>query len=158
MSKSHQPSGHRWFRGFSFLFQHSPSLTFLREGFTPPYIPSPWTQHGGAEVRKPISFPLVTDFCCHSFFDTFLVPPFFRHLALLEPTCPILVSNLPSKTEPKSMIFGVQETTYVARRKNVKICTTLKRKPCFCFPRTPKKPPKIYQKSNLRASYVEVFF
>ena len=56
------------------------------------------------------------------------------------------------------MVLGGQEPTYVARVANVKICTTLKRKPCFCFPRAFKKPPKIDEKSILRAFYVEVFF
>ena len=80
------------------------------------------------------------------------------HLAILEPTCPFSEPNLAPKTEGKSMVLGVQEPTYVARAENVKICTTLKRKPCFCLPRTLEKPPKIYQKSILTASYVEVVF
>ena len=42
------------------------------------------------------------------------------------------------------MAFGIQETTYVARRKNVKICTTLKRKPCFCIPGTLQKTSQNY--------------
>ena len=56
------------------------------------------------------------------------------------------------------MVLGVQEPTYVARAENVKIGTTLKRKPCFCFPGTFEKPSKIDEKSILRAFYVEVFF
>ena len=56
------------------------------------------------------------------------------------------------------MVLGGQEPTYVARVANVKICTTLERKPCFCFPRAFKKPPKIDEKSILRGFYVEVFF
>ena len=56
------------------------------------------------------------------------------------------------------MVLGGQEPTYVARAENVEICTTLKRKPCFCSPRAFKKPSKIDKKSILRAFYVEVFF
>ena len=56
------------------------------------------------------------------------------------------------------MVLGGQEPTYVARAENVKICTTLKRKPCFCLPRALKKQSKINEKSILRAFYVEVFF
>ena len=40
----------------------------------------------------------------------------------------------------------------------MKIVPTLKRKPRFCFPRGPRNPPKIDQKSILRAFCVEVFF
>ena len=56
------------------------------------------------------------------------------------------------------MVLGGQEPTYVARAENVEICTTLERKPRFCFPRAFKKPSKIDEKSILRAFYVEVFF
>ena len=56
------------------------------------------------------------------------------------------------------MVLGVQEPTYVARAENVKIGTTLKRKPCFCLPGASEKPSKIDEKSILRAFYVEVFF
>ena len=80
------------------------------------------------------------------------------HLAILEPTCPFSEPNLAPKTEGKSMVLGVQEPTYVARAENVKIYTTLKRKPCFDLPRAFEKPSKIDEKSILRAFYVEVFF
>ena len=80
------------------------------------------------------------------------------HLAVLEPTCPFSGPNLAPKTEGKSMVLGVQEPTYVARAENVKIGTTLERKPCFCLPGASEKPSKIDEKSILRAFYVEVFF
>ena len=76
----------------------------------------------------------------------------------MEPTYPIWDPNLGPKTGGKSMVLGGQEPTYVARAENVEICTTLKRKPCFCSPRAFKKPSKIDEKSILRAFYVEVFF
>ena len=80
------------------------------------------------------------------------------HLAVLEPTCPFSGPNLAPKTEEKSMVLGVQEPTYVARAENVKIGTTLKRKPCFCFPGASEKPSKIDEKLILRAFYVAIFF
>ena len=79
------------------------------------------------------------------------------HLAILEPTCPFSEPNLAPKTEGKSMVLGVQEPTYVARAENVKIGTTLKRKPCLCLPGASEKPSKIVEKSILRAFYVEAF-
>ena len=110
--KSHQPSGRRWFRGL--YFPTPPSLPFPRRNLPLPIVP-PLDPTWGAKVSHPVLFPLPSDFCCHSFFDTFLVPPFFRHLALLEPTCSIFVPNLAAKTRSKSIVFGVQDTTYVAR-------------------------------------------
>ena len=120
-------------------------------GVYPSLYPSPWTKNGGAKASGEVSFPLPADFLALQFWTYFSDSHFLRHRALWEPTCPLWVANLASKTRPTSMVFGVQETSYVARRKNVKICTTLTRKPCFCLPRTPKKPPKIYQKVDLKS-------
>ena len=142
--------------GLEVAFFLLPSIP--KGGVYPSLYPSPGTQHEGGRVRRPVSFPLQTDFLTFQIFDIFSDPLVIPYLALLEPTCPILVPNLASKTIGKSMTFGVQETTYVASRQNVKICTTLKRKPCFRVPRTPNKPPKIDQKSVLRVFYVEAFF
>ena len=80
------------------------------------------------------------------------------HLAILEPTCPFSESNLAPETEGKSMVLVGQEPAYVARAENVKICTSLKRKPCFYLPWAFNKPSKINEKSILKAFYVEVFF
>ena len=116
----------------------------------------------GARAGKLLhSLPLVPthDFSSISVF--FLVPRKIilnGYIAVLEPTCAFLEPNLAPKTDPNSMVFGLQETTYVARAENVKNCTTLKRKPCFCLPRTPKKHPKLDNKSVSRVFYVEVFF
>ena len=116
INKSHQPLATGAIDVASGPFPTFPPTHFLFQGGVYPSLyPSPWTQHGGGKVSKPVLFSLPSDFCCHSFFDTFLVPPFFRHLALLEPTCSIFVSNLATKTRSKSIVFGVQDTTYVAR-------------------------------------------
>ena len=67
-------------------------------------------------------------------------------------------TNMAPKTDSKSMVFGVQEPTYVARAEIVKICTTLKRKPVFWRPGVSQNRTKIDGKSILRAFYVEVLF
>ena len=127
-------------------------------GVYPSLYPSPGPNMGGGKPRRSPLSCIGINFLTLQFYDLFYKPLFIHQPALLEPTCPILVSNLASKTGSKSMLFGVQEPTYVATTENVKIGTTLKRKPCFCLPRPPKNPPKFNKKSILRASYVAVFF
>ena len=106
---------------------------------------------GGAKPRRSTLSCIAIHFLHLQFFDLFYNPLFIHQPALLEPTCPILVSNLASKMGSKSMVFGVQEPTYVATTENVKICTTLKRKPCFSLPRPPKNPPKFDKKIDLKS-------
>ena len=53
--------------------------------------------------------------------------------------------------------FEVQEPTYVARAENVKMCTTLKRKRCFCLPRTPKNFPKSTKNRSQERSMLRSF-
>ena len=113
---------------------------------------------GGANPSRSVLSCIATQFFNLPFVDLFCNPLFIHQPALLEPTCPILVSNLASKAGSKSMVFGIQEPTYVATTENVKIGTTLKRKPCCCLPGASEKPSKIDEKSILRAFYVGVFF
>ena len=152
------PLGDRWYRGFLSSFAHLPPLLQSQGRGLPLPLSLPWTQHGVVNPSRSILSCIAIHFLNLHFFDLFCNPLFIHQPALLEPACPILVSNLASKTGSKSMLFGVQEPTYVATTENVKIGTTLKRKPCFCLPRPPKNSPKFNKKSILRASYVAVFF
>ena len=88
-----------------------------------------------------------------SFFKTLKNLLNFGPRGLLGPTCPISDPNLAPKTDPKSILLGFHDVSYLKISKNVKIVPTLKRKPCLCFPRgTPKSSknrPKIDLKRDL---------
>ena len=74
-----------------------------------------------------------------------------QHVRFRVPTCP-------PETEPKSVFLDFQEGTYLKIAENVKIWSTLKRKPYFWGSGASQNPPKIDEKSMLRAFYVELNF
>ena len=70
----------------------------------------------------------------------------------------ILCPNLAPQMEPKLMFVGSPEATYLKIDQNRKICTTLKRKPCFCSPGAPQNRPKIDTKRLPRGFYLKTLF
>ena len=83
---------------------------------------------------------------------------YFGPRGLLEPSYIFSVPNLTPKSLPKSMFFGLQEVTYVGRRKNLKIWSPPRRKPHFYLPRAPQNRPKIDEKSIPRDPSFHVHF
>ena len=101
----------------------------------------------------------------HAFFKHFfdikkkhIFLSYFGPRRFLGPTCPFSDPNLTPKIHPKSVFMGVQEGTYLKIPENVKIASTLKRKPHFGGPGTPGNRLKIAEKSIPRASHVKVHF
>ena len=84
--KSHQPSGRRWFRGcICSLSNIVSTLLPSREGFTPPFIPPPWTQKGGGESRWSLFLALPWPFCSHLLSQCFSTSTRFSAPSILDP-------------------------------------------------------------------------
>ena len=92
------------------------------------------------------------------FFGTPKKVCYFGPRGLLDPCYTFSVPNLSPKNLPKSMFFGLQEVTYVGRRKNLKISFPPQRGAHFALPRESQNPPKIDGKSIPRAFYVKLVF
>ena len=110
----------------------------------------PVDQHGGAGGGHPVSFLLLVDFLALLFFDLFCDPLVIPHLALLEPTCSVLVSNLAAKTNPKCMVLGFKSELMLQDSKLSKFVQLLSENLVFASPGPPKTS-QNRQKTDLKS-------